>query len=232
MAVGRWLTVSLAIAIAVVADRASAQDDPRCTAPADFVTASICSTPALDDLDRMLRSTYDALVSDSSPPVRDEVAAAQSVWLGKRDACRDVACLTSVYHERNAALAAQLARPDPASAPTLAGKFYGVVDHGEDETVLVVDDGTAAGAVRHQVRLAVPATPATERALAGLHVVAFDPAAPAGRRITSVCHSKCLVAGVAEQVERDSWRFASVTAAEALPATFDFTTLPVAQPSR
>ena len=68
------LAVPLAIAMAVIAPRASAQgdqppDDQRCTAPADFVTQAICTTPALDELDHMLRSTYEALISDSSPPV-------------------------------------------------------------------------------------------------------------------------------------------------------------------
>src|SRR5512143_1399584 len=119
MTVRRWLTVTLAIAIAAIAHRASAQDDQRCANPPDFLTASICKTPALDDLDRMLRSTYEALTADSSPPVRDEVTAAQSAWAAKRDACRDVPCLIALYHERNDALAAQLARPDPASAATL-----------------------------------------------------------------------------------------------------------------
>lgn len=231
MTVRRWLTVTLAIAIAAIAHRASAQDDPRCANPPDFLTQSICTTPALDDLDRMLRSTYDALVSDSSPAVRDEVTAAHSAWTAKRDACRDVQCLIALYHARNDALAAQLARPDPASASTLEGKFYGTIDHGEDETVLVVDDGTMAGAVGRQVRLAGAAMPGTARALSGLHVVAFDPAGPAGRKIAASCRAKCLVTGVAEQVERDSWRFRTVSAAEALPATFDFSGL-TAQPSR
>jgi uncharacterized protein len=231
--VRRWLAVPLAIAIAAIAHRASAQDDQRCTAPADFVTQAICTTPALDDLDRMLRSTYDALVSDSSPAVRDKVAAAQAAWATMRDACSDVACLTSAYSDRNAALAAQLARPDPATAPTLTGKFYGVVDRGEDETVLVVDDGTTAGAVRRQVRLAAsqPA-PGTERALSGLHVVVFDPTAPPGKKITAACRAKCAVTGTAEQVGRDYWHFTAVTAAEALAEGFDFKSLPVAQPSK
>ncbi len=227
-----WLAVPFAIATAVIAHRASAQDDQRCTAPADFVTQAICTTPALDELDRMLRSTYDALISDSSPPVRDTVAAAQTAWMAKRDACSDVGCLTSAYSDRNGALAAQLAKPDPATAATLEGKFYGVVDRGEDETVLVVDDGTSAGAVKRQVRLAARQPAAgTERALSGLHVVVFDPAAPLGKKIAAACKAKCAVTGTAEQAERDYWHFTAVTAAESLPASFDFKSLPV-QPSK
>jgi uncharacterized protein len=231
-----WLAVPLAIAITVIAQRASAQSDQpqdeRCTAPADFVTQAICTTPALDELDRMLRSTYDALVSDSSPGVRDKVSAAQTLWLTRRDACSDIACLTSAYSERNAALAAQLAKPDPATAATLDGKFYGTVDRGEDETVLVVDDGTSAGAVRRQVRLAAsqPAS-GSDRALSGLHVVVFDPAAPLGKKISAACRGKCAVTGTAEQTERDYWHFTAVTAAEALADGFDFKSLP-AQPSK
>jgi uncharacterized protein len=232
MAARLWLAVPLVIASAALAHRANAQDDPRCTAPADFVTQAICTTPALDELDRMLRSTYDALVSDSSPAVRDKVAAAQTAWLARRDACSDIACLTAAYSERNSALAAQLARPDPATATTLEGKFYGIVDRGEDETVLVVDDGTAAGAVRRQVRLSGSQPAAgTERALSGLHVVVFDPAAPLGKTIAAACKAKCAVTGTARQAERDDWHFTAVTAAEALPASFDFKSLP-AQPSK
>lgn len=232
-----WLAVPLAIALAVVAQRASAQsdqtsDDQRCTAPTDFVTTAICTTPALDELDRMLRSTYDALVSDSSPAVRDKVTAAQTAWIAKRDACSDVGCLTAAYSERNAALAAQLAKPDPATAATLDGKFYGTVDRGEDETVLVVDDGTAAGAARRQVSLArAQPTAGIDRALSGLRVVVFDPAAPLGKKITAACKAKCAVTGTAAQSERDYWHFTAVTVAEALPAGFDFKSL-AAQPSK
>ena len=238
MAAWRWLAVPLVIAMAITASaqRASAQtdqpQDERCTAPADFVTQAICTTPALDELDRMLRSTYDALVSDSSPAVRDKVSTAQTAWLAKRDACTDVGCLTAAYSERNAVLAAQLAKPDPATAATLEGKFYGTIDRGEDETVLVVDDGTSAGAVRRQVRLAA-AQPAagSERALSGLHVVVFDPAAPLGKKITAACRGKCAVTGTAQQTERDYWHFTAVAAAEALADGFDFKSLP-AQPSK
>jgi uncharacterized protein len=228
----------LAIALAMIAQRGSAQgdqssDDPRCTAPTDFVTQAICSTPALDELDRMLRSTYDALLSDSSPAVRDKVAAAQTAWIAKRDACSDIGCLTAAYSERNAALAAQLAKPDPATAATLEGKFYGTVDRGEDETVLVVDDGTSAGAARRQVRLAASQPAAgTERAVSGLRVVVFDPAAPLGKKITAACKAKCAVTGTAQQTERDYWRFTAVAAAEALPADFDFKSLATAQTSK
>lgn len=232
-----WLAISLAIATAAIAPRASAQSDQpsgdqRCAAPTDFVTQAICSTPALDELDRMLRSTYDALVSDSSPAVRDKVAAAQASWMAVRDACTDVGCLTTAYSDRNAALATQLARPDPATAATLQGKFYGTVDRGEDETVLVVDDGTSVGAVKRQVRLAAGQSPnGVERALSGLHVVVFDPATPFGRKITAACKAKCAVTGTAEQTERDYWHFVAVTAVAALPASFDFKSLP-AQPSK
>jgi uncharacterized protein len=227
-----WLAVPLAIAVAAIGHRASAQDDQRCTAPADFVTQAICTTPALDDLDRMLRSTYDALISDSSPAVRDKVAAAQAAWTAKRDTCSDVGCLTTAYSDRNAVLAAELAKPDPATAATLEGKFYGVVDRGEDETVLVVDDGTSAGAVKRQVKLAASQSPAgVERALSGLHVIVFDPAAPLGKKIIAACKAKCAVTGTAQQTERDYWHFTAVTAAEALPASFDFKSLP-AQPSK
>jgi len=232
-----WLAVTLAIAIAAVAQRASAQgdqppDDQRCTAPPDFVTTAICTTPALDELDRMLRSTYDALLTDSSPAVRDKVAAAQAAWIAKRDACSDVGCLTAAYSERNAALAAELAKPDPATAAALEGKFYGTVDRGEDETVLVVDDGTSAGAARRQVRLAARQPLAgTDRALSGLRVVVFDPAAPLGKKITAACKAKCAVTGTAAQAERDYWHFTAVTAAEALPAGFDFKSL-ADQPSK
>jgi uncharacterized protein len=231
-----WLAVPLAIALVAIAQRGSAQsdqpsDDQRCTAPADFVTQAICSTPALDELDRMLRSTYEALVSDSSPAVRDKVAAAHTGWIVKRDACSDVGCLTAAYSERNAALAAQLAKPDPATAATLDGKFYGTVDRGEDETVLVVDDGTSAGAASRQVRLAA-SQPGTERALSGLRVVVFDPAAPLGKKITASCKAKCAVTGTAQQTERDYWHFTAVKTAEALPAGFDFKSLAAAQPSK
>jgi uncharacterized protein len=227
-----WLAVPLAIAIAVIAHRAWAQDDPRCAAPADFLTQAICTTPAVDEVDRMLRSTYDALASDSSPPVREKVEAAQAAWTARRDACRDVPCLTALYSERNAALAAQLAKPDPATATSLDGKFYGVIDRGEDETVLVVDDGTAAGAVKRQVKLTASQSAAgTERALSGLHVVVFDPSAPLGKKIAAACKAKCAVTGTAEQTERDYWHFTAVTAAEALPVNFDFKSLPV-QPSK
>jgi uncharacterized protein len=231
-----WLAVPLAIAIAAIAQRGGAQgdqrpDDQRCTAPADFVTQAICTTPALDELDRMLRSTYDALVTDSSPGVRDSVAAAETAWLAKRDACSDVGCLTAAYSDRNGALAAQLAKPDPATAVTLQGKFYGTVDRGEDETVLVVDDGTSAGAVHRQVRLAASQPAAgTERALSGLHVVVFDPASPLGKKITAACRKKCAITGTAQQTERDYWHFTAVTAAAPLADSFDFTSLP-AQPS-
>jgi uncharacterized protein len=237
VAAHHWLALPLAIAIAAIACRASAQsdqapDDQRCTAPADFVTQAICTTPALDDLDRMLRSTYDALISDSSPAVRDKVAAAQAAWTAKRDACSDVGCLTAAYSDRNAALAAELAKPDPATAATLDGKFYGVVDRGEDETVLVVDDGTSAGAVKRQVRLAASQSPAgVERALAGLHVVVFDPTAPFGKKITAACKAKCAVTGTAQQTERDYWHFSAVSAVEALPDGFDFKSL-AAQPPK
>jgi uncharacterized protein len=227
-----WLAIPLAIAVAAIAHRASAQDDPRCAVPSDFVTQAICTTPALDELDRMLRSTYEALVSDSSPAVRDKVAAAQAAWMAKRDACSDVGCLTAAYSERNAALAAQLAKPDPATAATLAGTFYGTVDRGEDETVLVVDDGTAASAVKRQVRLAASQPGAgTARALSGLHVVVFDPAAAPGKKIAAACRAKCAVTGTAQQTERDYWHFTAVTAVEGLAADFDFNSLPV-QPSK
>jgi uncharacterized protein len=224
------LAVLLAVACVVVlaaAQRAAAQTDPRCTAPADFATQAICVTPALDEFDRMLRSTYQALVSDSSPAIRDRVTAAQAAWQGRRDACRDIPCLMTLYRERNASLAAQLAKPDPASAPRLEGKFYGTIDRGEDETVLVVDDGTRPGAARRQVRLTgTQAAAAIDRALARLHVVVFDPATPAGRTIAAACRAKCRVTGTAEQTERDTWRFAAVTAAEALPDSLDLATLP------
>jgi hypothetical protein len=98
--------------------------------------------------------------------------------------------------------------------------------------VLVVDDGTSAGAVKRQVRLAASqAAGGTERALSGLHVVVFDPAAPLGRKITAACSAKCAVTGTAQQTERDYWHFTAVTAAQGLAADFDFKSLPV-QPSK
>ncbi|MDR2871692.1 MAG: lysozyme inhibitor LprI family protein [Xanthomonadaceae bacterium] len=78
-----------------------------CGRAATPVETEICSNEDLQRLDARLASIYGKLI-DIQPQQRHILRRQQTQWLGARDRCQGYSCLANQYHERIAALQAQL----------------------------------------------------------------------------------------------------------------------------
>ncbi|WP_414440949.1 lysozyme inhibitor LprI family protein [Burkholderia sp. 22PA0106] len=75
-----------------------------CKAARTGVERSICSQPALGDLDSQLDTTYRQTVARAADPAA--VSRSQRAWLAERNRCGDAACIEQAYRDRLGALAA------------------------------------------------------------------------------------------------------------------------------
>lgn len=115
--------------------------------------------------------------------------------------------------------------PDPGSARTLTGTFYGTIQVGEYENALMLDEMLMSIDSDAIVKVQGVNRSDVQRALNGLTMISMVNDEPPGKAIRAKCSEKCKVTGTIEQIERHAWWFKSVTAVEALPDGFDFNSL-------
>lgn len=110
----------------------------------------------------------------------------------------------------------------PGTAPRLTGIFLGTIQVGEYESALVFDERLLSMDRDAIVQVKASRTPAMERALEGLTMIAMVDREPAGARIRKACSAKCKVTGTIVQRAPGEWVFTAVSAVEALPDAHDF----------
>lgn len=195
-----------------------------CAAARGYAEITVCASHDLGVEDALLADTWKRLIEASFPDTAQTLRGEQKTWIARRNACTSEACLTALYQERNEELMARLLAPDPSSATRLDGTFLGTIDAGSDTSALRFDEDTLSLDADAVIRLDGARTPAVERALQGLTLIAFDNREAPGQRINAACARHCRVSGTIEQIERNQWIFTSATAAKALPDDYDFST--------
>ena len=111
-----------------------------CKLAKTFAEKTICSDPALSQLDDELASSYQH--ESQSPQTYPTLRADQHHWLVERAACNSGACLTSVYQTR----IAQLQTPTPLHARRCTANVLSDAPAIEDPTA-VLKRGAAWGPV-------------------------------------------------------------------------------------
>ena len=122
----RRLVAGLILCLLAVpgATRAAGFDCSRARLP---VEREICASDGLSRLDDSLSRLYRQALAKAvdQKPLRE----AQRLWMAKRNACPDAACLETAYRERIAALGGQPgSAPMPAAEPPAARPYAGQGD--------------------------------------------------------------------------------------------------------